>query len=64
MLGRRHLEAVLREYFPHYNTGRPHRGLDLGVPTGRTAPLEPLSLTVRCRDILGGLVHEYEPVAA
>jgi putative transposase len=62
--GRRHLGAVLREYFAHYNTGRPHRGLDLGVPTGRTAPLEPLSLTVRRRDILGGLVHEYEPVAA
>jgi hypothetical protein len=46
----------------HYNQQRPHRGLDL--PAGRTAPLEPVPLTVRRRDILGGLVHEYEPVAA
>jgi hypothetical protein len=31
-LGRGHLGAVLREYFGHYNTGRPHCGLDLGLP--------------------------------
>jgi hypothetical protein len=64
VLGRRHLEEVLREYVRHYNQQRPHRGLDLGVPSGRTAPLEPVSLTVRRRDVLGGLVHEYGPVAA
>ena len=43
VLGRRHLEAVLREYFAHYNTGRPHRGLDLGLPCGRAAQPEPPS---------------------
>jgi hypothetical protein len=32
ILGRRHLERVLHEYGDHYNSGRPHRGLDLGVP--------------------------------
>jgi hypothetical protein len=64
VLGRRHLEAVLREYVLHYNQQRPHRGLDLGVPAGRAAPRVPVSLTVRRRDVLGGLVHEYEPVAA
>jgi transposase InsO family protein len=64
VLGRRHLEAVLRQYVRHYNQQRPHRGLDFGVPSGRTAPLEPVPLTVRRHDILGGLVHEYEPVAA
>jgi transposase InsO family protein len=70
VLGRRHLEEVLRQYVRHYNHQRPHRGLDLGVragldlPAGRTAPLEPVPLTVRRHDILGGLVHEYEPVAA
>jgi transposase InsO family protein len=64
VLGRRHLEEVLRQYVRHYNHQRPHRGLDLGVPAGRAAPGEPVSLTVRRRDILGGLVHEYETVAA
>jgi hypothetical protein len=29
VLGRRHLERVLRTYNPHYNEARPHRGLDL-----------------------------------
>jgi putative transposase len=30
--GRRHLEGVLRIYADHYNTARPHGGLDLGTP--------------------------------
>src|SRR5438552_1386027 len=29
ILGRRHLESVLRSYIQHYNTERPHRGLAL-----------------------------------
>jgi putative transposase len=33
VLGRRHLERVLRSYVTHYNERRPHRGIDLGVPT-------------------------------
>ena len=64
VLGRRHLEAVLREYVLHYNQQRPHRGIDLGVPAGRAAPEEPVSLAVRRNDVLGGLIHEYEPAAA
>ena len=64
VLGRRHLEAVLREYFAHYNTGRPHRGLDLGLPCGRAAPPEPASLAVDRHDVLGGLIHEYRRAAA
>jgi transposase InsO family protein len=34
VLGRRHLQAVLREYIRHYNEQRPHRGINLGVPAG------------------------------
>jgi transposase InsO family protein len=64
VLGRRHLEEVLREYIGHYNAERPHRGLGLGVPAGRAAPEEPVSLSVRRRDVLGGLIHEYRTVAA
>jgi hypothetical protein len=29
---RRHLERVLTDYIRHYNTARPHRGIDLDVP--------------------------------
>jgi transposase InsO family protein len=64
VLGRRHLHAVLREYVAHYNEARPHRGLGLGVPSGRTFPPGPLPEEVRRRDVLGGLVHEYERAAA
>ena len=64
VLGRRHLQAVLREYIRHYNEQRPHRGTNLGVPAGRAAPREPPSLAVSRHDVLGGLVHEYRSVAA
>jgi putative transposase len=60
ILGRRHLEHVLRVYRRHYNEHRPHRALDLVPPNGR----DPTSLDVahhpRRRDLLGGLIHEYE----
>jgi transposase InsO family protein len=61
--GPRHLAAVLQEYVEHYNTHRPHRSLHQHPPAGRTPP--PSGATVRPlrRDRLGGLVHEYLPVA-
>jgi putative transposase len=61
----RHLRKVLTPYLIHYNTGRPHRGLDLEVPKpghgsvsawDSDAPIERL-------DILGGLIHEYRRAA-
>jgi transposase InsO family protein len=60
ILGRRHLEHLLRVYRRHYNAHRPHRALDLLPPDGRDpTPLNP-SARVRRRDLLGGLIHEYE----
>ncbi|MGO8871340.1 MAG: hypothetical protein ACLQPH_08050, partial [Acidimicrobiales bacterium] len=64
-LGRGHLERVLREYVGHYNRQRPHRGIDLGVPTpagGLETPLP--SVNVVRNDVLGGRIHEYHPAAA
>jgi putative transposase len=60
ILGRRHLEHVLRVYRCHYNEHRPHRALHLVPPNGRDPT--PLHATdrLRCRDLLGGLIHEYE----
>jgi hypothetical protein len=65
VLNRRHLQAILREYVAHYNERRPHRGLDLGVPSGRAAiPPGPVRAEVIRHDVLGGLVHEYETAPA
>ena len=38
VLGRRHLERVLRAYTAHYNEARPNRGLDLRTPEPRPDP--------------------------
>jgi hypothetical protein len=62
---RRHLERVLGVYVEHYNSARPHRGLDLQTPLpasplparpGRAGPIERI-------DRLGGLIHEYRHAA-
>ena len=64
IFGRRHLQRVLREYADHYNRARPHRGLDLEPPDPVfPAEGEPGTI-VRRRDVLGGLIHEYERSAA
>jgi putative transposase len=65
VLGRRHLERILRTYVAHYNTQRPHRGLDLRTPDPQPYPAgePPDRLLVQGRDVLGGLIHEYELAA-
>jgi putative transposase len=65
IVSRRQLEHVLRIYMRHYNHGRPHRALDLRAPdqTAAAAPRRdpPVELTgLHRRDLLGGLIHEYE----
>jgi len=65
VLGRRHLDRILRCYAAHYNAQRPHRGLGLRTPAGASErPISPEVPGVRRIDVLGGLIHEYEPVAA
>ena len=70
ILGRRQLEHILRVYVTHYNRQRPHRALDLKPPDSTTrSPIASGSprrnaLQVDRRDLLGGLIHEYELAAA
>jgi transposase InsO family protein len=62
---RRHLERVLTDYIRHYNTARPHRGIDLDVPVPPTDVLpatRPVGRVERV-DVLGGLIHEYRHAA-
>jgi putative transposase len=40
VLGRRHLEGVLRVYVEHYNLERPHHGLALATPISPTGRAE------------------------
>src|SRR5262245_18656715 len=61
-----HLERTLTVFVDHYNGWRPHRSLDLAPPNGRVfattwAGTQPI--TLKRRDRLGGLLHEYERAA-
>jgi putative transposase len=64
ILGRRHLERVLRAYAAHYNRERPHRALALHPPDSATTFQRPNAGTIDRRDLLGGLIHEYHRAAA
>jgi putative transposase len=65
--GPRHLRAVLDEYVAHYNRHRPHRARNLRPPdAGDPAAARVTDLAavrIRRRNILGGLIHEYERAA-
>ena len=63
ILGRRHLEAVLREFVEHDNAARPHRALDLRPPLARERPVHPTGAIIRW-DRLDGLIREYVRRAA
>jgi putative transposase len=65
ILHQRHLERVLQEFLEHYNRHRPHRSLGQRPPLLRASPawVPRGDLSVRRRDRLGGLIHEYELAA-
>ena len=65
--GLRHLRSVLDEYVAHYNRHRPHRARNLRPPDcgdSITASVADLATArIRRREVLGGLIHEYEQAA-
>jgi putative transposase len=76
ILNRHHLTRVLRSYVRHYNDHRPHQGFSQQIPSAvNEEARHPVSMpplqrscrdhrrSVRRRDHLGGLIHEYELVA-
>lgn len=63
VVSQRHLEALLADYVCHYNEARPHRGLDLDPPLPRPATWTIRDGEIIRRDLLGGIVHEYERAA-
>ena len=61
--GPRHPHAVLGEYVTHYNQHRPHRARNLRPPDqddNVTTPATDQTARIRRRNVLGGLIHEYE----
>ncbi len=61
ILNQRHLMRVLKEYIDYYNVARPHQGLDQQAPI--PIPRSPQG-AIRCRDVLGGILHDYYRDAA
>jgi hypothetical protein len=61
-----HPRLVLAEYLQHYNTARPHRAL--GQLAQAQAPTRPPEINlaehrIRRKQVLGGLMHEYQIAA-
>jgi putative transposase len=67
IFSRRQLERVLRVYTRHYNEHRPHRSLAFRSPEQADRSSTPLRAPpypqLDRRDLLGGLIHEYEYAA-
>ena len=63
ILGRRHLERVLRSYTTHYNGERPHRSLALLAPDASNRRAQVATDSIERCDVLGGLIHEYRTAA-
>jgi transposase InsO family protein len=66
IVGRQQLARVLGRYLDHYNQRRPHRGLAHATPVPSErgeARSYPDSGRLRRRDVLGGLIQEYEYAA-
>ncbi len=65
--GKRHARVVLAEYIKRYNTGRSHQGHGLSLRAPDDAPdVIPFPAPprqIRRRQILGGLINEYQPAA-
>jgi putative transposase len=62
-----HLVTVLSAYVAHYNGHRPHRSLDQRTPDAPRSSTDPTAMPIDARverkEVLGGLINEYERVA-
>lgn len=64
-LNRRHLDRFLVGYAAHYNSHRPHRGIDLHAPETIGVVAEPVPLRrIERRRVLAGFINEYHQRAA
>ncbi len=59
----RQLRSLLVDYLKHYNSHRPHRGLDQRAPDDPDASLPALPRTIERRTTCDGLINEYHHAA-
>lgn len=68
ILGEAHLRRVLRAYVEYYNRSRPHQGIEQRCPIpiehGRQDRQGREKGLVKCRNVLGGIIHDYHRDAA
>ncbi len=57
-----HLRRVVREYAEYFNHARPHQGINQQIPAADMSSGG--DGRVRCRDVLGGIIHDYYRAAA
>jgi putative transposase len=62
ILNERHLYRVLDEYINYYNEARPHQGIEQQTPIA--SDRSPYQGDIHCRDVLGGIIHDYYRQAA
>jgi hypothetical protein len=53
---------VMRDYVAYYNEARPHQGIEQQIPFGPRGSTS--RGPVRCRNVLGGIIHDYYREAA
>jgi putative transposase len=67
IVGERHARVIMTEYIKHYNAGRSHQGhgLNLRAPDDApdVIPFPAPPRQIRRRQLLGGLINEYQPAA-
>ncbi len=65
VLSRNHLLKVALAFQDHYNSHRPHRGIDLQAPESIGSAPEPILVgEIRQQKAVGGLIFEYHGAAA
>jgi transposase InsO family protein len=57
-----HLRRVLNEYVQYFTRSRPHQGINQQIPA--TEQRSGGTGRIRCRDVLGGIIHDYYRQAA
>ena len=64
IFNQKHLVSVLREFEAYYNERRPHQGIEQRTPIMPVSSSPSDDGPIRCRDVLGGIIHDYYRLAA
>jgi putative transposase len=62
IINQAHPRRVMREFVTYHNTARPHQSIEQQIPMPDPEPIGMGS--VRCRNVLGGIIHDYYREAA